>query len=327
MYTFIVRRTLSIIPTLIFISIISFIIIDLPPGDYLTYKIMELEIAGHEGAREEMQHLRARYGLDLPLYQRYLNWAFHFIQGDFGHSFEYNVPVRQLIGQRIGLTLVLSISTLIFTWVVAIPIGIYCATHKYSLGDYIATFFGFLGLSIPNFLFALVLLVAGLEFFGRAPLGLFSPAYEDAAWSLGKVWDLFKNLWVPVIVIGSSGTAILIRIMRGNLLDTLNQQYVQTARSKGLSENIVIYKHAVRNAIHPLVMHLGMIMPAIISGEAITSIVLGLPTIGPLYIQALQNQDMYLAGTFLVFMTIMLLMGNLLADILLALVDPRIRYD
>ena len=315
------------VPTIILVSIVGFIIINLPPGDYLTYRIQELERQGFTGAQEQISHLRERYGLDLPLYQRYFKWAIGFLQGDMGESFAYSKPVTQLIGQRLALTMVLSFSTLIFTWLVAIPIGIYSATHQYSILDHIFTFFGFLGLSIPNFLFALVLLVGGLMLFGDAPTGLFSAQYQDAPWSMGKVVDLFKNLWVPVVVIGTAGTAGLIRIMRGNLLDILGQEFIQTARAKGLRETVVIYKHAVRNALHPLVMQLGMTMPRIISGAAITGIVLGLPTTGPLYLEALQNQDMYLAGSFLILLTVLLLIGNFFADIILAMLDPRIRYD
>lgn len=327
LYSYFVRRVFFMIPTLIIISVIGFIIIELPPGDFLTYRIQELQSQGHMGAKEQLQNLEERYGLNLPLYRRYLLWLGNFVQGDFGDSFAYNKPVSELIGGRLALTLVLSFTTLIFTWVIALPIGIYSATHQYSIMDHIFTFLGFLGLSVPNFLFALVLLVGGLQLFGEAPSGLFSRAYQDAPWTVYKVFDLFKNIWVPVIVIGTAGTAGLMRIMRGNLLDILEQQFVQTARAKGLKENVVIYKHAVRNALHPLIMHLGMILPTIISGAAITAIVLGLPTTGPLYLEALQQQDMYLAGSFLMFLTILLLIGNLVADVLLAFVDPRVRYE
>ncbi|MFW5980824.1 MAG: ABC transporter permease [Halanaerobiaceae bacterium] len=327
MFSYLIRRSIIMIPTLILISLIGFIIIELPEGDYLTRRISELQRQGHTDAREQMEVLRTRYGLDKPFYERYLIWITGFIRGDFGLSFEYNRPVSELIGQRLGLTIVVSLSTLIFTWVIALPIGIYSATHQYTLTDHFFTFIGFLGLSIPNFLFALVLLVIGIQVFGYAPTGLFSDTYRNAPWSFAKVLNMLKHLWVPVIVIGTAGTASLIRIMRGNLLDILGEQYIQTARSKGLKESIVIYKHAVRNAIHPLIMQLGMTLPQIISGAAITGIVLGLPTTGPMYLTALENQDMYLAGTFLVFLALLLLLGNFLSDILLALVDPRIRYS
>lgn len=327
MIAYIVRRVLAMIPTLFIISIITFIIIDLPPGDYLDRYIAELQAMGVTGAEQEVAHLRERYALDKPVLYRYFNWLFNIIRGDFGISFAHSRPVKELIGERLLLTIIISGITIIFTWVIAIPVGIYSATHQYKISDYVVTFFGFLGLSIPNFLLALILMVAGLELFGRAPVGLFSPEFELAHWSWAKVLDMLKNIWVPVIIVGLAGTASLIRIMRANLLDVLRQPYIQAARCKGLSERVVIYKHAVRNALHPLVMQLGLILPRIISGEAITSMVLNLPTTGPLYLQALQNEDMYLAGSFLFFITVLLLIGNLLSDILLALLDPRIQYD
>ena len=239
----------------------------------------------------------------------------------------YSKPVSELIGQRLGLTMVIAITTIIFTWVVAIPIGVYAATHQYTLGDNIFTLVGFIGLSIPNFLLALVFMVIASEVFGQSVGGLFSEAYKDAPFSFAKFIDLLNHMWIPVIVIGTAGTAGLIRIMRGNLLDVLNRQYVQTARAKGLQEGIVIYKHAVRTAIHPLIMQLGITMPRIISGTTVVAIVLSLPTIGPMYFRALRAQDMFLSGAILIFMAVLLIVGNLCADILLSWVDPRIRYE
>ena len=327
MTTYLIRRIIQLVPTLILISIISFVIINLPPGDYMTTYIAELESQGHTGAREQVMMLEQRYGLDRPIYSQYWMWITNFVQGDFGESFAHMRPVRNLIGQRFLLTIILTMSTLVFTWMVAIPIGIYSATHQYRIGDHIVTVFGFLGLSIPNFLFALVVMLVMVTQFGTSPGGLFSPEYRDAPWSFWRVVDLFKHLWIPIIVVGTAGTAGLIRIMRSNLLDILNQQFVATARAKGLKESIVIYKHAVRNALHPLVMQLGMSMPQIISGAAITAIVLNLPTIGPLFLNSLMDQDMYLAGSILMLMSIFLVIGNLVADILLVLIDPRIKYD
>ena len=327
MTTYLIRRIIQLVPTLILISIISFVIINLPPGDYMTTYIAELESQGHTGAREQVMMLEQRYGLDRPIYSQYWMWITNFVRGDFGESFAHMRPVRNLIGQRFLLTIILTMSTLVFTWMVAIPIGIYSATHQYRIGDHIVTVFGFLGLSIPNFLFALVVMLVMVTQFGTSPGGLFSPEYRDAPWSFWRVVDLFKHLWIPIIVVGTAGTAGLIRIMRSNLLDILNQQFVATARAKGLKESIVIYKHAVRNALHPLVMQLGMSMPQIISGAAITAIVLNLPTIGPLFLNSLMDQDMYLAGSILMLMSIFLVIGNLLADLLLVLVDPRIKYD
>ncbi|MEA3345004.1 MAG: ABC transporter permease [Chloroflexota bacterium] len=327
MLSYILRRVLNMIPTLIIISIIGFVIIKLPAGDYLSYYIAHMEAQGFTGVEDVVQHLKQRYGLDQPAWKQYFIWITNFVQGDFGESFAYRKPVRELIGQRLMLTVTLSISTLILTWAIAIPIGIYSATHQYSLSDNIFTVIGFIGLAMPNFLLALVLLVISAMQFGKVPSGLFSPAFEEAPWSFAKVLDMLSHMWIPVIVIGTAGTASLIRIMRGNLLDILNQPYVQTARTKGLKERVVILKHAVPLALHPLIMQLGMTLPSIISGAAITSIVLSLPTAGPLYLTALQEEDMYLAGSFLVLISLLLVIGNLLADIALALMDPRIRYE
>ncbi len=327
MTAFLVRRSFYMIFTLIVVSILGFIIINLPPGTYLDVYIAELQSMGTATAMEQRQAIVQRFGLDQPLYYQYWNWISGFIRGDFGISFMYERPVSDLIWSRLGYTVILSTSTLIFTWLVALPIGIYSAVNKYSIGDNIFTFFGFLGLSIPNFLLALVFMVISARVLGHTVGGLFSMEYRDAVWSIGKFIDLLKHLWIPVIVVGTAGTATLIRIMRGNLLDILNQQYIQTARAKGLKENIVIYKHAVRNAIHPLIMQLGMTFPQIISGGMIVAIVLSLPTVGPMYFEALAQQDMYLAGTFLMMVSFLLIFGNLVADFLLALVDPRIRYE
>lgn len=313
--------------TLFIVSILGFIIINLPPGTFLDVYMAEMEAMGTETALEQVLFLERRYNLQDPIHIQYIRWISRFIRGDFGQSFLYNRPVNDLITQRIFLTMGISITTLLFTWIVALPIGIYSAVRKHTLGDTFFTFMGFLGLSIPNFLLALILMVIGALVFNQSVGGLFSQNYREAAWSLAKFLDLLKHLWIPVIVVGTAGTASLIRIMRGNLLDVLNHQYIQTARAKGLSERRVIYKHVLRNALHPLVMQLGMSMPTIISGSTVVAIVLNLPTIGPLYYRALQSQDMFLAGTLLLFMSFMLVVGNFLADILLVLLDPRIRYE
>ncbi|MCB0094618.1 MAG: ABC transporter permease, partial [Caldilineaceae bacterium] len=235
--------------------------------------------------------------------------------------------VKDLIWERLGYTAAIATCTLVFIWIVAIPLGIYSATHQYKVGDNVATVMGMAGLSIPDFMLALVLMVVAQRVFGFSVGGLFSREYVDAPWSFAKLVDLLKHIWVPVLVVGTAGTAGLMRIMRGNLLDILNMQYVQAARARGLRESTVIVKHAVRNALHPLIMLLGMSLPTIISGSLVVSIVLGLPTTGPLYFSALRQQDMFLAGTFLMFLAGMLVLGNFLADILLAVVDPRIRYE
>lgn len=327
MIGFIIRRILYIIPTIIGISIVSFIVINLPPGDYLTARIAQLELMGDTTSRQYLEQLRVYYGLDKPIYMQYFIWIQHMLKGDFGISFEYNKPVRDLIGERLALSVLLSVFTMIFTWVVSIPIGVYSATHQYSLFDRFFTFLSFTGMATPGFLLALILLVLVLFKFGVSLMGLFSPEYINAPWSIGKFIDLLKHIWLPVIIIGFSGTGGLIRIMRGNLLDILGQPYIFTARAKGLGERRVIWRYAVRIAINPLVSIAGMSLPGIIGGEMLTSIVLNLPTTGPLFYRALQMQDMYLAGTFLMFITIFLVIGNFLADLGLAWLDPRIKYE
>ena len=327
MTTYLIRRFFYMITTLVLVSIIGFTIINLPPGTYLDVYRARRQMQGTGTAEEEIEALKRRYALDKPVYIQYLKWVSGFVRGDFGRSFEYNREVSELIWERLGFTALISFSTLLFTWAVAIPIGIYSATHQYKLGDHLATLIGLAGLSIPNFMLALILMVIAQRVFGQSVGGLFSREYIDAPWSLGKFIDLLKHLWVPVVVVGTAGTAGLVRMMRGNLLDILNMQYVQAARARGLPEHKVIIKHAVRNAIHPLIMLLGMSLPEIISGSTVVAIVLSLPTTGPLYFNALRQQDMFLAGTFLMFLSVMLVIGNFLADLLLAWVDPRIRYE
>lgn len=327
MLAFIARRLVYMISTLVLISFVGFLIINLPPGSYIDVFQAQRQLQGTHTAEAELEALKRRYGLDKPVHIQYLIWVRGFVRGDFGRSFEFNREVSELIWERLGFTVAIATGSLLFIWIVAIPIGIYTATHQYKLGDNVATIVGMAGLSIPDFMLALVLMVVIQRLFGFTVGGLFSREYVDAPWSLAKVIDLVKHLWVPIVVVGTSGTAGLMRIMRGNLLDILNMQYVQAARARGLREATVVVKHAVRNAIHPLIMLLGMSLPTIISGSLIVSIVLGLPTTGPLYFNALRQQDMYLAGTFLMFLAFMLVLGNFLADILLGLIDPRIRYE
>ena len=328
MLSYIIRRVIYMVPTLVVLSMIIFFIIDLPPGDYLTNLQAQLEAQGEPSAEFELQRLKQRYALDRPLPIKYARWMAGVVQGDFGESFEWQRPVSELIGEQLVLTMVLSITTMAFTWIVAIPIGIYCAVRQYSLGDQIFTFIGFIGLATPSFLLALLMMFVSVFWFNADTVGgLFSPQYADAPWSIGKILDLMTHIWIPVIIVGASGTASLIRIMRGNLLDVLKQQFVQTARAKGLTEHKVIFRHAVPIAINPLISIAGMQMPHIISGATITAIVLNLPTTGPLLYRALLSQDMFLAGSFLMFLTALLLFGNLLADLALAWVDPRIRYE
>ena len=327
MLAFIARRLVYMVSTLVLISFAGFLIINLPPGSYIDVFQAQRQLQGTHTAEAELEALKRRYGLDKPVPVQYWIWVRGFVRGDFGRSFEFNREVSELIWERLGFTVAIATGSLLFIWLVAIPIGIYTATHQYKLGDNVATIVGMAGLSIPDFMLALVLMVVIQRLFGFTVGGLFSREYVDAPWSLAKVIDLVKHLWVPIVVVGTSGTAGLMRIMRGNLLDILNMQYVQAARARGLREATVVVKHAVRNAIHPLIMLLGMSLPTIISGSLIVSIVLGLPTTGPLYFNALRQQDMYLAGTFLMFLAFMLVLGNFLADILLGLIDPRIRYE
>ena len=327
MLKYVARRFLAMIPTVFLIVLVGFVIMELPPGDYLTFRLQQLEAQGHTGAKQEIESLRQRYALDAPLYERFLSWIWRFVRGDFGDSFQYNRPVRELIGERLLMTVILSVSSMIITWTLGIAIGVYSATHQYSFGDHLFTTIAFLGLGVPNFLLALLFLVIGSRLLGSVPIGLFSPEYESAPWSLARVVDLLKHLWIPASIVAVSGTAGLIRVMRGNLLDTLRLNYVQVARAKGLPERVVIWKYAVRTAMHPLVMSLGMSLPYVLSGSEITGIVLNLPTTGPLYLQALRQQDMYLGGTMLIFMSILLVIGNFLADLLLVWVDPRVRYE
>jgi peptide/nickel transport system permease protein len=327
MLTYLIRRLVYMITTLIFVAVVGFILINLPPGSYLEFYVQQLEEQGTMTSESQIETLTRRYGLGQPVYVQFWKWISGVMQGDFGTSFQYNRDVGELIWERLGFTAAISFGTLIFTWVVAIPIGIYSATHQYSWMDHAFSVLGLFGLSVPNFMLALVLMVISSRVFGWSVGGLFSEPFIDAPWSWAKFVDLLKHLWVPVVVVGTSGTAGLIRMMRGNLLDTLNMEYVKAARARGLKERVVVVKHAVRNAIHPLIMILGMSLPGIISGATVVSIVLSLPTTGPLYFSALQVQDMYLAITFLIFLSVMLVIGNFIADILLALVDPRIRYE
>lgn len=327
MLTFITRRLFHSLFLLLLISIVVFVVIDLPPGDYLTSRAAELERQGSQNAQLQLRGLRERYGLDRPIYTRYWLWISNFVRGDFGESFEYQRPVKDLIGDSLLLTIVISAATLALSWIIAIPIGVYSATHKYSFLDQLFTSVSFIGLATPGFLLALILMVISVYVFGTPIGGLFSANFEKQAWSVAKVLDLLKHLWIPVVLVGLSGTAELIRIMRANLIDILSQQYVQSARARGLTERRVIWKHAVRVAINPLISLIGLQLPSILSGSIIISIVLSLPTTGPLLYRALRVQDMYFAGSFLMLLSLTLIIGNFLADILLAWTDPRITYS
>ena len=328
MIKYILKRILYMIPTLIGISMLSFFIIQLPPGDYLTSKIAGLEEQGQTIDVATLEAMKARYGLDRPIIVRYWKWISGIVfRGDFGESFEWNRPVTQMIWGRLGLTFALSFITLIFIWVIAFPVGIYSAVKKYSIGDYIFTFFGFIGLAIPNFLFALTLMYIAFSKFGLSVGGLFSPRYQEASWSWAKFVDLMQHIWIPMIVLGLSGTASLIRTMRANLMDELKKPYVETARAKGLTESRLLVKYPVRVALNPFISTVGYILPTLVSGSTVVSIVLNLPTTGPLLLRSLQSQDMYLAGSFILLLSTLTVIGTLLSDILLAIADPRIRFS
>lgn len=326
MLTYILRRLVIMIPTLFMISILTFVVIQLPPGDYLTTYVANLQQTGETADEAVIESLRARYGLDKPLPLQYLKWITGVVQGDFGQSFSYNKPVRELIWERLGLTVTISLITLVFTWIIAIPIGIYSATHQYRFFDYFFTFLGFIGMSAPGFMVALVLLYVSYAVFGTSVGGLFSEPFLDAAWSWAKVGDLLRHIWVPVAVLAVGGTAGLIREVRANLLDQLEMPYVVTARAKGLSEWRLLIKYPVRIAVNPIVSTIGWMLPGLLSGSVIVDIVLSLPTSGPLLLNALQEQDMYLAGSFVMLLSTLTVIGTLISDILLAWVDPRIRF-
>ena len=327
MASYIIKRCLYLIPTLVVISIVVFIVIQLPPGDYVTTYVMRLEQEGISVSQHRIEQMRSNYGLDQPMYIRYFKWITGVLRGDYGFSFEWNKPVAELIGARLSLTIAVSLTSLIFTWLVSFVIGFYSATHQYSLGDYFATTLGFVGLATPNFMIALVLMWFAYTKFGYTYGGLFSPEYAMAPWSLGKFFDLMKNLWLPVLVIGTSGTAGQIRILRANLLDELAKPYVTTARAKGVSEIKLILKYPVRIALIPFVSTAGWRLSSLVSGSVVTATVLNLPTTGPMLLQALKSQDMYLAGSFILFLSLLTVIGTLLSDILLAVLDPRIRYQ
>ena len=328
MLSFIARRILYVIPTFFAVSIIAFIIIQLPPGDYLTTLVASMASQGEKIDPAAMEALKNRYGLGQPLIVQYFKWMSNiFLRGDFGQSFEWNRPVIDLIWSRLWFTFILSLSTLMFVWAVALPIGIYSAVRQYSMGDYIFTGIGFIGLAIPNFLLALVLMYIAFKYFNQSVGGLFSPEFQDAPWGWAKFWDMMSHMWIPVVIIGMAGTASLIRVMRANLLDELHKPYVVTARAKGLPEWRVIMKYPVRVAMNPFVSTVGWVLPALISGEAIVAVVLSLPTTGPLLLRSLMSQDMYLAGSFILMLSTLTILGTLISDILLAVLDPRIRLE
>jgi peptide/nickel transport system permease protein len=325
MLSYLIRRILIMIPTLIAISAIVFVIIQLPPGDYLTTMIEELRAQGETASLERIEFLKQQYGLDREPIEQYFYWVLGMLQGDLGWSFEYNLPVNQVIGERLAMSFLIALTTVVFTYLVAFPIGIYSATHQYSLGDYSLTFLGFLGLATPSFLLALVLLYVANVFFGTSIGGLVDPAYVDQPMSWPKFKSILEHLWIPVVVIGLSGTAAMIRRLRANLLDELQKQYVVTGRAKGLPPGRLLFKYPLRMALNPFISDIGSLLPSLISGAAIVSVVLSLPTNGPMLLRALQSQDMYLAGSFLMIEAVLVVIGVFLSDLALAALDPRIR--
>ncbi len=327
MLNYMARRLLTMIVTLLVISGLVFIIIQLPPGDYLTTHIAELQSQGEAVSLERIEFLRSQYGLDKPMIEQYFIWLFGFLQGDLGYSFEHSLPVTEVVGDRLFLSMILNVATIIFIYVVSFPIGVYSATHQYSWGDHGLTFIGFLGLATPNFLLALILLYLANVAFGTTIGGLMAPEYIDQPLSWDKILSVLEHLWVPVAVIGTSGTAGMIRRLRANLLDELQKQYVVTGRAKGLPPGRLLLKYPLRMALNPFVADIGNLLPQVVSGSVIVSAVMSLPTTGPMLLSALRSQDMYLAGSFLMFLALLTVVGMFLSDLLLTALDPRIRLE
>ena len=327
MGSYIIRRVLIMIPTVALIAVLTFVVVELPPGDYASRVAEAMEQRGENVDMEYIQAIRELYRLDDPTFVRFFNWLGGFMTGDMGYSIEYRMPVRNVFAQRFPITILLSIASMLFTWAVAFPIGLYSAVRQYSFGDYFWSVVGFIGLSVPNFLLALVLMFYSAKYFGGAIGGLFSKEFEDAAWSIPKVVNLMKNLAIPVIVIGTASTAGLIRILRANLLDELKRPYVELARAKGLTERRLIVKYPLRIAINPFLSGAGSILPGLISGAVITEIVLDLPAMGPVFLRAIRAEDMQLVSSYMLILAILTVIGTLISDLLLAVADPRIRYE
>ncbi len=327
MISFLLRRLATMVLTLLVISVLVFAIIQLPEGDYLSTYIADLEAQGESVDPAKIEALRQRYGLDRPLYEQYGVWVLGLAQGDLGYSFEHDKPVSDVVGDRLWLSLILNLITVMFVYVVSFPIGVYSATNKYSIADYGFTLVGFLGIAIPNFLLALIMLYFANVWFGTSIGGLMDPKFIDEPWSWAKLLSVLEHLWVPVLVIGLSGTAGMIRRLRANLLDELNKQYVVTGRAKGLPEGRLLRKYPLRMALNPFISDIGSLLPEIVSGSVIVSAVMSLPTTGPMLLDSLQSQDMYLAGSFLMFLALLTVVGMFLSDVLLAVLDPRIRLE
>ena len=327
MIFYIIKRIFLLIPLIFLISLLSFTVIQLPPGDYVDDWEYNMRAAGYIPSPEEILQMKQRYNLDKGLFQQYLKWITNILlEGDFGVSFTYYKPVSEILYERVPRTIAISLAAILVQWVIALPIGIYSAVRKYSALDYIFTFIGFIGISIPGFMFALVLVYLVYINTGYAITGLYSEAYRYAPWDIDKLIDLLKNVSIPLIVLGTSGSAVMIRILRSSMLDELERQYVTTARSKGLSEIKLLFKYPFRIAINPLISTIGWLLPAVVGGEVVISKVLNMPTTGPVLLKALMGEDMYLAGGILFLLSSLTVIGTLISDILLALLDPRIRY-
>lgn len=327
MIAYLIRRFILALFTIVAISMLSFMIIQLPPGDYVDAYIAQMSASGSAVSQQEAENLRIQYGLDQPIYVQYIKWVTLAARGNFGMAMEWGRPVTEVIGDRLALTMVVSIAAVILTWGLALPIGVYSAVRQYSIGDYIFTFIGFIGLAVPGFLLALLILYFGFTLFDANIGGLFSAEYLDAPWSLGKVWDLIQHLPIPALILGLAGTGQAVRIMRANLLDELRKPYVVTARAKGLSETRAIMKYPVRVALNPFASTIGYTLPYVVSGSIIVSLVLSLPTVGPLLLKSLIAQDMFLAGTIVLLLGIMTVIGTFLSDLILMWIDPRIRLE
>jgi peptide/nickel transport system permease protein len=327
MINYLLNRLFAGLLTIWAASVISFLVIQLPPGDYVTTYIAALQSTGSMVNQEQAEAIRQQYGLDQPIYVQYVKWMSLMLRGNFGMAMEYNRPVREVIGDRLALTMVVSVAAVILIWVLALPIGIYSAVRQYSIGDYLFTFVGFIGIAIPNFMLALLLLYFSFKYLDLQSIGgLFSSEMALAPWGWPKIWDMIKHLPVPALIIGLAGMAEVMRIMRANLLDELRKPYVVTAHAKGLSETRVILKYPVRAALNPFVSTIGYIFPFLVSGSIIVSLVLSLPTVGPLLYKALIAQDLFLAGTILLLLAILTVVGTFISDLLLMWIDPRIRF-
>lgn len=327
MTQFLIRRFSILIPMMFLMSVVAFGIIQAPPGDYLESYIAELAVSGDVLDNAEIENLRKQYGLGSPIHVQYLKWIRNVLQGDLGFSLEYGRPVNTLIGERLLLTVMLGVFTVLFTWTLAVPIGIISAVKQYSFIDYFFTFLSYFGVGTPNFLLALVIMWFVWSWFGLKITSLFSPEFQDASWSVARFIDLLKHIWVPMLILGTDGTARFTRIIRANLLDELSKPYVETARAKGLPEWKLILKYPTRIAINPFISTMGWQLPQLFSGSLIVATVLSLPTIGPLLLSSLIGQDMFLAGSIILILTLLTMLGTLISDIILALVDPRIRME